>query len=138
MFSYRLQAQSVSLSALGCRPWQPIRKHSKTALRFYQAHSKLMQLILILLSLLFLQVECVCDIHTVATELSNLERTRVIKNASCGIQKICNSSTVQQARATDLCFQWAHSVDSLASPQSAQCSHLAKSTYIKFQNVREQ
>ena len=24
MFSYRLQAQSVSLSALGCRPWQPI------------------------------------------------------------------------------------------------------------------
>ena len=35
MFSYRLQAQSFSLSALGCRPWQPIRKHSKTALRFY-------------------------------------------------------------------------------------------------------
>ena len=24
MFSYRLQAQSISLSALGCRPWQPI------------------------------------------------------------------------------------------------------------------
>ena len=24
MFSYRPQAQSISLSALGCRPWQPI------------------------------------------------------------------------------------------------------------------
>ena len=35
MFTYRLQAQSISLSALVCRPWQPIRKQPKTALRFF-------------------------------------------------------------------------------------------------------
>ena len=40
MFSYRLQAQSISLSALGCRPWQPIQKHANPAFDFTKLTTK--------------------------------------------------------------------------------------------------
>ena len=46
-----------------------------------------MQLILILPPLLFFQAEGVCEIHTVPIELSNLERTRVIGDASVAFRK---------------------------------------------------
>ena len=81
MFSYRLQAQSISLSALGCRPWQPILKHAKPALTFTKLISKSCNYLYILMWKLNKVYECLCQEYR-WLKVQRIKKTLTIKEAA--------------------------------------------------------